>query len=39
MDKIMRKFGLRKSVVPFPVQPALFPAIMATRNIENWKNA
>jgi ferrous iron transport protein B len=40
MDKIMRKFGLSgKSVVPLISGTACaIPAIMATRNIENWKN-
>ena len=39
MDKIMRKFGLNgKSVVPLISGVACaIPAIMATRNIENWK--
>ncbi len=39
MDKIMRKFGLSgKSVVPLISSVACaIPAIMATRNIENWK--
>ena len=39
MDKIMRKFGLSgKSVVPLISGVACaIPAIMATRNIENWK--
>ena len=39
MDKIMRKFGLLgKSVVPLISGTACaIPAIMATRNIENWK--
>ena len=39
MDKIMRKFGLNgKSVVPLISSVACaIPAIMATRNIENWK--
>ena len=39
MDKIMRKFGLSgKSVVPLISGTACaIPAIMATRNIENWK--
>ena len=38
MDKIMRKFGLSgKSVVPLISGTACaIPAIMATRNIENW---
>jgi len=39
MDKIMRKFGLSgKSVVPLISGAACaIPAIMATRNIESWK--
>ena len=39
MDKIMQKFGLSgKSVVPLISGVACaIPAIMATRNIENWK--
>jgi len=39
MDKIMRKFGLSgKSVVPLISGTACaIPAIMATRNMENWK--
>ncbi|MCL9809634.1 ferrous iron transport protein B [Flavobacterium luminosum] len=39
MDKSMRKFGLSgKSVVPLMSGTACaIPAIMATRNIENWK--
>ena len=39
MDKIMRKFGLSgKSVMPLISGTACaIPAIMATRNIENWK--
>jgi len=39
MDKTMRKFGLNgKSVVPIISGNACaIPAIMATRNIENWK--
>ena len=39
MDKIMRKFGLSgKSIVPLLSGTACaIPAIMATRNIENWK--
>lgn len=39
MDKIMRKFGLSgKSVVPLISGTACaIPSIMATRNIENWK--
>ena len=39
MDKIMRKFGLSgKSIVPLISGVACaIPAIMATRNIENWK--
>ncbi|AWG20704.1 ferrous iron transport protein B [Flavobacterium faecale] len=39
MDKIMRKFGLSgKSVVPLISGTACaIPAIMASRNIENWK--
>jgi ferrous iron transport protein B len=39
LDKIMRKFGLSgKSVVPLISGTACaIPAIMATRNIENWK--
>lgn len=40
MDKIMRKFGLNgKSVVPLISGVACaIPAIMATRNIESWKD-
>ncbi|WP_420582449.1 ferrous iron transport protein B [Reichenbachiella sp.] len=40
MDKIMRKFGLNgKSVVPLISGVACaIPAIMAARNIENWKD-
>lgn len=40
MDKIMRKFGLSgKSVVPLVSGVACaIPAIMATRNIESWKD-
>ena len=40
MDKIMRKFGLSgKSVVPLISGVACaIPAIMATRNIESWKD-
>ncbi|MFT7267874.1 MAG: ferrous iron transport protein B [Roseivirga sp.] len=40
MDKFMRKFGLNgKSVVPLISGMACaIPAIMATRNIENWKD-
>ncbi len=40
MDKIMRKFGLNgRSVVPLISGVACaIPAIMATRNIENWKD-
>jgi ferrous iron transport protein B len=40
MDKIMRKFGLNgKSVVPLISGAACaVPAIMATRNIGNWKD-
>ncbi|UOB15970.1 ferrous iron transport protein B [Abyssalbus ytuae] len=39
MDKIMRRFGLSgKSVVPLISGTACaIPAVMATRNIENWK--
>ena len=39
MDKIMRKFGLSgKSIIPLISGTACaIPAIMATRNIENWK--
>lgn len=39
MDKLMRRFGLSgKSVVPLVAGTACaIPAIMATRNIENWK--
>ena len=39
MDRIMRRFGLSgKSVVPLVSGTACaIPAIMATRNIENWK--
>lgn len=39
MDKIMKKFGLSgKSIVPLMSGTACaIPAIMATRNIENWK--
>src|SRR6478609_1712523 len=39
MDKIMRRFGLSgKSVIPLISGTACaIPAIMATRNIENWK--
>ncbi|MBD3581682.1 ferrous iron transport protein B [Flavobacterium selenitireducens] len=39
MDKIMKRFGLSgKSVVPLISGVACaIPAIMATRNIENWK--
>ncbi len=39
MDKLMRKFGLSgKSVVPLISGTACaIPAIMATRNIENWR--
>ncbi|RZJ68458.1 MAG: ferrous iron transport protein B [Flavobacterium sp.] len=39
MDKIMRRFGLSgKSVVPLISGNACaIPAIMSTRNIENWK--
>ncbi len=38
-DKIMRKFGLSgKSIVPMISGTACaIPAVMATRNIENWK--
>ncbi len=40
MDKIMRKFGLNgKSVVPLISGMACaIPAIMATRNIDSWKD-
>jgi ferrous iron transport protein B len=39
MDRVMRRFGLNgKSVVPLISGTACaIPAIMATRNIENWK--
>lgn len=39
MDRVMRRFGLSgKSVVPLISGTACaIPAIMATRNIENWK--
>ncbi|MFN6946228.1 MAG: ferrous iron transport protein B [Cytophagaceae bacterium] len=39
MDKIMRKFGMNgKSVIPLVSGIACaVPAIMATRNIDNWK--
>ncbi|MDN4165830.1 ferrous iron transport protein B [Cytophagales bacterium LB-30] len=39
MDKIMRRFGLNgKSVVPLISGVACaIPAVMATRNIDNWK--
>ncbi|GAA0715527.1 ferrous iron transport protein B [Aquimarina litoralis] len=39
MDRVMRKFGLSgKSVVPLVSGTACaIPAVMATRNIENWK--
>lgn len=39
MDKIMRRFGLNgKSIIPLISGVACaIPAIMATRNIENWK--
>ena len=39
MDRIMRRFGLSgKSIVPLVSGTACaIPAIMATRNIENWK--
>jgi ferrous iron transport protein B len=39
MDKLMRPFGLSgKSVVPLISGTACaIPAVMATRNIENWK--
>lgn len=39
MDRVMRRFGLSgKSVVPLVSGTACaIPAIMATRNIENWK--
>jgi ferrous iron transport protein B len=39
MDKLMRRFGLSgKSVIPLISGTACaIPAIMATRNIENWK--
>lgn len=39
MDRIMRKFGLSgKSIVPLVSGTACaIPAVMATRNIENWK--
>lgn len=40
MDRVMRSFGLNgKSVVPMVSGMACaIPAIMATRNIENWKD-
>ncbi len=40
MDRVMRNFGLNgKSVVPLVSGMACaIPAIMATRNIENWKD-
>ena len=39
MDRIMRRFGLSgKSIVPLISGTACaIPAVMATRNIENWK--
>jgi ferrous iron transport protein B len=39
MDRVLRRFGLSgKSVVPLISGTACaIPAIMATRNIENWK--
>lgn len=39
MDRLMRKFGLSgKSIVPLVSGTACaIPAVMATRNIENWK--
>jgi ferrous iron transport protein B len=39
MDKLMRKFGLNgKSIVPLISGVACaIPAVMATRNIDNWK--
>ena len=39
MDRVMRKFGLSgKSVVPLISGTACaIPAVMATRNIEDWK--
>ncbi|WP_010522187.1 ferrous iron transport protein B [Aquimarina agarivorans] len=39
MDRLMRKFGLSgKSIVPLISGTACaIPAVMATRNIENWK--
>jgi len=39
MDRVMRKYGLSgKSIVPLIAGTACaIPAIMATRNIENWK--
>ena len=39
MDKIMRRFGISgKSIVPLISGTACaIPAVMATRNIENWK--
>jgi ferrous iron transport protein B len=39
MDRVMRRFGLSgKSIVPLVSGTACaIPAIMATRNIENWK--
>ena len=39
MDRVMRKYGLSgKSIVPLISGTACaIPAIMATRNIENWK--
>ena len=40
MDRIMRPFGLSgKSIVPLMTGTACaIPAVMATRNIENWKD-
>ena len=39
MDRIMRRFGISgKSIVPLISGTACaIPAVMATRNIENWK--
>ena len=41
MDRVMRRFGLSvKSVIPLISGTACaIPAIMATRNIENWKES
>jgi ferrous iron transport protein B len=40
MDKIMRNLAYQAKVLCllFREQQRFFPAIMATRNIENWKN-